>query len=130
MQMFNNISDQSNDDTSIGRRREAKTASRCNAQRGNRDQLGLLDSPPSYPDHGDDDDDGDDASDGDDDGNGDDGDGDDENRKLISEVETIGSEWPLLPTDPLNVHCTRHFHHYHLAGTTCDLSTSANFLNI
>ena len=23
------------------------------------------------------------------------------NRKLISEVETIGSEWPLLPTDPL-----------------------------
>ena len=26
-------------------------------------------------------------------------------RKLISEVETIGSEWPLLPTDPLNVHC-------------------------
>ena len=64
--------------------------------------MGLLDSPPSYPDHGDDDDDdGDDASDDDDDGDGDDGDGDDENRKLISEVETIGSEWPLLPTDPL-----------------------------
>ena len=53
--------------------REAKTASRCNAQRGNRDQLGLLDSP-SYPDHGDDDDDGEDASDDDDDGDDDDGD--------------------------------------------------------
>ena len=65
----------------------------------------------------------DDADDNDDD----DDDDDDENRKLIREVETIGSEWPLLPTDPLNVHCTRHFHHYHLADTTCDLSTSAIF---
>ena len=54
---------------------EAKTASRCNAQRGNRDQLGLLDPPPSYPDHVD----GDDASDDDDDG--DDDDGDDEKQK-------------------------------------------------